>query len=122
MIRDVGALILFSHRMEAAVRFYRAIGLDLEVEQHEEGPLHYVSQVGPTHFAIFEATEGDAPEFRSGGSTFPGFSVDSLENAVEGARADGAPVIQEPEEYPWGLRALVEDPDGRVIELFQRPE
>ena len=122
MIQDVGALILFSHQVPAVIRFYRAIGLELERESHEEGPVHYVADLGPTHFAVFEGAPGEAPEFRSGGSTFPGFAADSLEDAVSGAKSVGARVVQEPTEYPWGMRALVVDPDGRVIELFQRPE
>lgn len=122
MIRDVGALILFSHRVSAVVRFYQAIGLELEPERHEEGQVHYVSDLGPTHIAVFEGPPGEAPEFRTGGSTLPGFAVDSLEDALSGARAVGAHVVQEPTQYPWGTRALVTDPDGRVIELFQRPK
>lgn len=122
MIQDVGALILFSNQLPEVVRFYRAIGLELEPERHEEGPIHYVSELGPTHFAVFEGPPGEAPEFRTGGSTFPGFAVDSLEEALSGAKSFGARVVQEPTEYPWGRRALVVDPDGRVIELFQRPE
>ncbi|MFQ5918465.1 MAG: VOC family protein [Thermoplasmata archaeon] len=122
MIQDVGALILFSHRLPAVVQFYRAIGLELEPEQHEEGPVHYVSGLGPTHFAVFEGPPGEAPEFRSGGSTFPGFAVDSLEEALSGAKSVGARIAQEPSQYPWGMRALVVDPDGRTIELFERPE
>ncbi len=122
MIQDVGALILFSNQLPAVVRFYRAIGLALEPERHEEGPVHYVSELGPTHFAVFEGPPGEAPEFRAGGSTFAGFAVDSLEEAMTGAKSVGARVVQEPAEYPWGMRALVVDPDGRVIELFQRPE
>ncbi|MFQ5986328.1 MAG: VOC family protein [Thermoplasmata archaeon] len=122
MIRDVGALILFSHRVSAVVRFYEAIGLELQPERHEDGPVHYVSELGPTHFAVFESPPGEAPEFKTGGSTFPGFTVDSLEDALSGARSVGARVVQEPTPYPWGMRVLVVDPDGRVIELFQRPK
>ena len=124
MVQDVGALILFSPRLEQAIAFYRAIGVPLEEEKHDdEGPLHYACELGSTHMAIYgtdAAKGGRAAEWRSGGSGYFGFAVDSLTDAVEAARRVGARILQEPEEYPWGPRALVEDPDGRVVEIFER--
>ena len=120
-VTDVGALILFTDKLEALVEFYRAIGVPLELEQHDDGPLHHACELGLTHFAIFESNSGTPPEFRSGGSSFPGFTVNSLEDALEAAKSLNAEVVQQPTEYPWGWRALVKDPDGRVLELFQRP-
>ncbi len=120
-VTDVGALILFTDKLEALVEFYTAIGVPLELEQHDDGPLHHACELGLTHFAIFESSSGAAAEFRSGGSSFPGFTVNSLEDALEAAKSVNPEVIQQPTEYPWGWRALVKDPDGRVLELFQRP-
>ena len=120
--QELSALILFTNRMDAVVEFYRAIGVPLEAEQHDDRPLHYACDLGSTHIAVFESSPGDAPEFRSGGSSFAGFSVQSLEVALEAASSVNAKIIREPIEYPWGVRALVSDPDGRVVELFKRPE
>ena len=124
MVHDVGALILFSESVERTVAFYRAIGIPLEEEKHDdEGPLHYACEVGSTHIAIHGAETGKgarAAGWRSGGSSYFGLAVSSLIEAVDAARRLGAPIVQEPEEFPWGPRALVEDPDGRVVELFER--
>ena len=120
--QELSALILFTSRMDAVVEFYRAIGVPLEAEQHDDGVLHYACDLGGTHIAVFESSPGDAPEFRSAGSSIAGFSVQSLEIALEAARSVHANIIKEPTEYPWGVRALVSDPDGRVVELFKRPE
>ncbi len=64
----VGALILFTNKLEVVVEYYRAIGVPLELEQHDDGPPHHSCELGLTHFAIFESISGAAPEFRSGGS------------------------------------------------------
>ncbi len=116
----VGAVILFTGRLAEVVRFYRAAGVPLESEQHDEGPAHYACDLGETHFAVIESGVGAAPAYRSGGSCYVGLAVPSVRAAVEAARAAGATILQEPEPYPWGLRALVVDPDGRVLELFER--
>lgn len=119
-VEKFGALILFSPKLEACVAFYRALGLELENEEHEGGPLHYACEIGPVHFAIYESGTGTAPEPRSGGSSLLGFQVNNLGAALAAARAAGHAPIGEPEERPWGRRAIVPDPDGRAVELWQQ--
>ena len=119
-VTDVGALILFTDKFEAVMKFYSAIGIPLEPEQHDDGPVHYACEIGLTHFAVFESDSGSGPEFRSGGISFSGFTVNSLEDALEAARSVHAEIVQQPTEHPWRRRALVKDPDGRIVELFQR--
>jgi predicted enzyme related to lactoylglutathione lyase len=119
----VGALVLFSADPERCVAFYRAIGVPLAEERHGEGePLHFACELGEVHVAVFPAEPpGDAPGLSSSGCTFAGFSVASVEAAVDGARQLGAAVLQEPADYPWGRRAVLRDPDGRPVEVFARP-
>jgi lactoylglutathione lyase len=118
---DVGALVLFAANPHQTAAFYRAIGLDLTEELHEEGPVHLAVELGPVHFAIYEAASpGRAPERRSGGDTFPGFYVDSLDDVTEALRQLGAPFVAEHEDMPWGCRIVVQDPDGRAVEVNQK--
>jgi predicted enzyme related to lactoylglutathione lyase len=120
MVKELGALILFTGEIERTVAFYREIGIPLEEEQHEDTPVHYACELGGVHMAIHEVGPDRAPRWRSGGSEYFGFAVASLDEAVAAARRTGARIKQEPEEFPWGPRALVEDPDGRIVELFER--
>lgn len=117
---ELGALILYANRLAETVSFYRALGMPLEEEHHEEGPLHFACELGPTHFAVFEGSPGTPPALRSGGGTMPRFAVSSLDHAFQAVKALGAKVVQSPTDYPWGPRMLVEDPDGRTVEVFQR--
>lgn len=123
MADRLGALILFASDIEATVAFYRVLGLPLDVDEHDdEGPLHYACELQGCHFAIFPAEgEGRAPGMRQPGASFPGFTVDSVEETVEALRAFGARILQEPSPYPWGLRAVVKDPDGRPVEVYTPP-
>ena len=123
---ELGALILFSDHLDAMKSFYAALGVPLAREQHGDGPVHWTATLGAMHFAVFEAAAspkddaGRAPTPRTGGATMPGFAVASLEVAFAAVTALGAEVVQAPEDYPWGPRALVLDPDGRVVEVFER--
>lgn len=120
MVTEVGALVLFSSNAPAVVEFYRSAGVALEDERHDEGPLHWACEIGPVHFAVYQADGGDAPRHRVGGSTFPGLVVESLDAALASVRERGAALLSEPTLMPWGRRAVVEDPDGRPVELYER--
>lgn len=118
---EVASIVLFASDAEATAAFYRAIGLDLIDEVHEEGPVHFAAELGEVHFAIYAAgAPGRAPERRAGGSSFPGFYVSSLDQVEDVLARIGARVLSGHEEMPWGCRIVAEDPDGRPVEINQR--
>ena len=118
---EIASLVLFVDDVQAAARFYRAVGVPLEEEHHDEGPVHVAAELGPVHVALCAAeSPGRAPARRSAGSTFPGVWVESLDDALRQVRAIGAPVLTEHEEVPWGCRFVAEDPDGRAVEVNDR--
>ena len=102
------------------MQFYETLGVRLEKEQHDEGPVHYVCELGNTHFAIFEGTQGDATARRNGGCTQFGLFVEDVDRAFAAVKELGAPVVWEPRDMPWGRAALVCDPDGRPVEINAR--
>jgi lactoylglutathione lyase len=121
VVTEVASLVLFAADTERAAGFYRAIGLELAHEQHGEGQVHFAVDLGGLHFAIYQADEsGRAPARRAAGSSFPGFYVDSLDAAIESLRRVGASFLTGHEQMPWGCRVVVEDPDGRAVEVNDR--
>jgi predicted enzyme related to lactoylglutathione lyase len=118
---EIASLVLYAGNAESTAAFYRAIGLELEDEVHDEGPVHFAIELGPVHFAIYAAdTPGRAPGRRGGGSSFPGFYVESLDRAASALGRMGARRLTEHEEMPWGCRIVFEDPDGRAVEVNQQ--
>jgi uncharacterized glyoxalase superfamily protein PhnB len=103
------------------VAFYRSLGIPLVEEDHGDGVVHWACELGDVHFAVFDAAApGDALGYHEAGSTLCGFVVDDVVAAIELLRSASAIVVQEPIEMPWGLRAVVLDPDGRPVEVFER--
>jgi lactoylglutathione lyase len=118
---EMASLVLFAASPAATTAFYRAVGLELEEEDHGDGPVHFATELGPVHFAIYPAeVAGRAGERRSSGSVFPGFYVESLDRAAEALAVAGAPMLTGHQEMPWGCRIVAEDPDGRAVEVNQR--
>ena len=120
MVR-LGSLVLFSGDAPATIAFYRALGIPLEHEQHDDGEVHAAVELGDVHVAVYSATQGSgrAPARRAGGSTFPGVFVDSLDDVQAALTALGARVLGSHEQMPWGCRFVVEDPNGRPVEVNQ---
>ena len=123
---DVASMVLFAADLERTADFYRLLGIALAPErhasdpEHDDGPAHAATELGPVHFAVYEGPAGTSPGFRTAGSTFAGFYVDSLDDAVAAVAGLGSPVLVAHEVRPWGCRAIVTDPDGRAVEVNQR--
>ena len=119
-VSHVDALVLWTHALDETVALLKVLGVPLEREQHDEGPVHWACELSGVHLAIYGAPGSErAPGHREAGSTLIGLRVASVDASVEVARRHGAKILSEPDEYPWGRRALVEAPDGRAIELNQ---
>ena len=73
---ELSSLVLFTGNIEQARAFYRAVGLNLDDEDHGDGPLHYATDISGVHFALFDAkpASGRAPQWRSAGSRSPAFT------------------------------------------------
>lgn len=105
-------LVIRSANVDRAVGFYRCLGIEFSQEQHGKGPVHFAADLGEMIFEIYPAVTEDVDN-----STRLGFSVSDLTGAMEQFKDAEAEVIQAPRETPWGTRALLRDPDGRVIEV-----
>jgi lactoylglutathione lyase len=118
---EIASLVLYAASAPATAEFYRALGLDLEDERHDDGPVHFAVELGPVHFAIYPAdSAGQAPPRRGAGSSFAGFYVGSLDTVTAAVTGAGARLLGPHEQMAWGCRTVVEDPDGRPVEINQR--
>ena len=50
-----------------------------------------------------------------------GLQVESTDAAFAAGLCAGGASVQAPADFPWGRRALLRDPDGRVVELNTKP-
>jgi len=121
---EIASIVFFAADGVRTAEFYRVAGVDLEDESHDEGPVHWAAEVGGVHVAVYDVADaggtGRAPGLRAAGSTFPGIYVTSLDLARAALQELGAPVLEDHQVRPWGCRFIVEDPDGRAVEINQR--
>jgi hypothetical protein len=120
MALRVDAVILWSDRVERVVGFYRSLGVPFELEDHGDGHPHHAADFAGVHFAVFPAaTKGRGRRRGESGCVQVSLSVKSLEALEPVLRRLGAPVLIERQEGPWGVRVVIEDPDGRPLQITQ---
>lgn len=110
---SLNLVVIRSLDIDRAAQFYRLLGLPLEKHRHGAGPLHYAAELGAVVFEIYPGkSEADAAT-----SVRLGFQVVSLDAVVAALQQVGARIASAPQETEWGRKAVVDDPDGRRIEL-----
>lgn len=108
-------LVLKTSQVDRLRAFYQALGLELAEERHGSGPTHFAGQVGDAILELYPLLDGDTAD----ATTRLGFAVERLAEVVQALREAGTVIASEPRQTAWGLRAVVRDPDGRAVELYQ---
>ncbi|MFO1044656.1 MAG: VOC family protein [Planctomycetaceae bacterium] len=108
-------IVIRVSNIDRSAEFYSKLGLSFERESHNSGPEHLACTLGGTVLELYPATDKySATQARLG------FVVASVEDVIQNCRNDHVEIVSEPRESPWGLRAVVADPDGNRIELTQK--
>jgi catechol 2,3-dioxygenase-like lactoylglutathione lyase family enzyme len=110
-------LVLKSHGVNELRTFYGTLGLVFDEEKHGDGPTHYSGRLGDLVLEVYPLREDAGVADRT---IRLGFAVAYLDEVVEALRAIGTPVTEQPRATDWGYRAVVRDPDGRAVELYQQ--
>jgi catechol 2,3-dioxygenase-like lactoylglutathione lyase family enzyme len=113
-------LVLRTGDLERSLRFYRALGLRFIEEQHGNGPRHYACSLGgDAVLELYPGQPGSAPERRFAGATMLGFRVDVLSQTMCALAQLDVVVLTAPGSSSVPSRAVVQDPDGRAVELTE---
>ena len=109
-------IVLYSPDIDRLRAFYTLLGLELEQEQHERGPLHYAAQAGETVVEIYPQSavaNADVSAIRLG------FDVAWIDAVLDSLLSAGGKLVTGPQETQRGIVAVIRDPDGRKVELVE---
>jgi catechol 2,3-dioxygenase-like lactoylglutathione lyase family enzyme len=118
---SLGLLVIRTADVARTLSFYCALGLDFVEEKHGSGPTHFSCYLGGMILEIYPGQPGSAPERMQAGATLLGFRVASIDHVVSALARWSTPVLSGPTRDIWGRRVVVEDPDGRAVELREVP-
>jgi len=114
-ISCLNLLVIRSSDVKNLVVFYECLGLHFEEHQHGDSAITYAGRVSSTVFEIYPATEKNTSTI---GVRF-GFETSEIVDSMEKIRSSRGTVLSEPKKSPWGLGAVVADPEVHRIEFVQ---
>ena len=112
-------LVLYTADLQISLAFYKALGLQFVEEQHGSGPIHYACEQDGFVIEIYPGKAGNPVDRKQAGAVMLGFHVADLNSTLETLKALGTVIVTEPKQSDWGLRAVVQDPDGRSVDLSE---
>ncbi|WP_109699989.1 VOC family protein [Chitinophaga deserti] len=113
---ELSLLVIKTDKMQEQQDFYTLLGFTFEYHKHGNGPFHYASTGNGFVLEIYPLPKSvPSPD----NTTRLGFKVSSLEKLVNLLNKKGIKIISQPAETAWGFNAIVEDHDGRKIELTE---
>ncbi len=110
MITKLGMIILLEHDLDAAVEFYKRIGLKIIFHIKESW----------AEFAIGQVKLGLCPTSQKPGERVTGIvlELEDVKNFYETYK-DSVPFKSEPQEKVHGIMVSMQDPGGNIIDLYQ---
>jgi predicted enzyme related to lactoylglutathione lyase len=113
-LTTLAEIALFTDDVTRACAFYESL---VGTPPISEWPGGAIFSVGDGKLLVHEkaATMSDGPP----NEDHFALSVEDLDRACGALAENGAHVLVDPRDYPWGRSAYLRDPDGRLVELTQ---
>jgi predicted enzyme related to lactoylglutathione lyase len=117
MIQSLYSVAIFVNDLERAVEFYRdRLGLALR----SQGSFGAEFLEGETRIGVHPAVHPDSKAL-VGRHTGLTFKVEGLLHLCGDLHAHGVRFVNEPTQQEWGIMAMIADPDGNVMALWEPP-
>lgn len=107
-------LVIKTSTPDQLAEFYTLLGFEFHHHRHGTGPYHYASINSNITLEIYPLPKGTT---EADHTTRLGFTVDDLDNLMQ--QLPPTCIINEATTTEWGYTALIQDSDGRKIELVQ---
>ena len=109
------SVAIFVNDLGRAVEFYRDT-LRLPVTQ--QGSFGAELLEGPTHIGVHPAVHADAKKLVGRHTGITLFVPDLLHYCGD-LHARGVRFLSEPTQQPWGIMAMIADPEGNILALWE---
>ncbi|WP_196888769.1 VOC family protein [Aureivirga sp. CE67] len=110
----INLIVIRTENIELLKNQYELLGFDFTYHRHGNGPFHYSSEIDGFVFEIYPLTKSMN---KADNSLRLGFEIPDLESKMELLKLSNWEVISKIKETEWGQIAIVQDLDGRKIEL-----
>lgn len=97
--------------------FYKKLGFQFEYHRHGASPYHYSATMGITVIELYPLAKGQT---EADSYLRLGFELEHFDDVIAELKQEAIPFMTEPAQTNFGFMAVVQDPDGRTIELYKK--
>ena len=114
---ELKLIVIRTSNPEKLSQFYSILGLKFEYHKHGNSPFHYSTNIGQTVLEIYPFSKN---QIEADKNLRLGFSVENFELVISKLKIQNCKFTSEPTETDFGFLAIVEDFDGRKIEIYRK--
>lgn len=115
----IALIVIKTNQLEKQKVFYEKLDLVFHKEKHGKGPEHFCTSI-ENQSVVFEIYPLPKNQTIPDTTTRLGFQVNDLEKTINNILKIGAKIKKEIRDTEFGRLAVVEDFDGRSIEIYQK--
>ncbi|MEM7575167.1 MAG: VOC family protein [Bacteroidota bacterium] len=114
---ELNLLVIRSAQAARLAEFYSLLGVQWEFHRHGSGPWHYSANCAGVVLEIYPLKK-DSDQIDP--SLRLGFRVKDLDDLLSKFQKRGIKIKVSAKQGSWGYRAVVEDIEGRSVELVEQ--
>ncbi len=111
---NINLLVIRTEKPEILKIQYEKLGFDFDYHKHEKGPFHYASEQNNFVFEIYPLTKSMT---KADGNIRFEFDIPNLSMVINKLKDTDWIIKSDIKETEWGIIAVIQDLDGRKIEL-----
>jgi lactoylglutathione lyase len=97
--------------------FYSNFGLAFTYHKHGNSPFHYSASIGKMILEIYPLSKSQT---KADDNLRLGFSINNFDSVIDQLFTLNTVFVTPPAQTKWGYQAVIQDPDGRKIELYKK--
>ena len=111
---NINLLVIRTEKPELLKLQYEHIGFDFDYHRHGKGPYHYASEQNGFVLEIYPLTKSMT---KADANLRLGFDIVDLVKIIDKIKRTNWVIKSDIKETEWGIIAVIQDLDGRKIEL-----
>ena len=111
---NINLLVIRTENPELLKNQYEKLGFEFDYHKHGKGPYHYASEKNGFVFEIYPLTKS---MIKADGNLRLGFDISDLSSIIDRLKDTDWIIKSDIRETEWGIIAIIQDLDGRKIEL-----
>jgi lactoylglutathione lyase len=113
---EIRLIVIRTSDAKRLSEFYSLFGLSIDYHKHGNSPYHYSTIIGQTVLEIYPLTKSQSEADRS---LRLGLAIDHFDKTIQALKEQQIIFVAEPAQTDFGFMTIIEDPDGRKIELYR---